>query len=432
MTALHKHLSLNNLLSTTRQAFSKANTENDLTNKNISSVDCLMSGLAVFQLKYPSLLQFDKEARKTNIQHNLRTLFDVKNAPSDTHMRKKLDEIPPQQLRKAFKKIFSLLQRGKALEEYQYLDGHYLLALDGTGQYSSNNVKCDECCEKHHRNGTVEYYHQMLGAVIIHPHNKIVIPLAPEPITKQDGATKNDCERNAAKRLLEDIRREHPHLKLIVTEDALSSNGPHIELIKSLNMSFILGVKPDGNKSLFDWVKLGCETIEETDEKDIIHRYKIFNGAPLNDTYCDLKVNFLEYQEIHPGGKIQTFSWVTDFFLTKDNVKLIMKGGRARWKIENETFNTLKNQGYNFEHNYGHGNKHLCSVFTMLMLLSFLIDQAQELCCALYKAARKVTRVKYALWEKIRARFDDFIWDSWEGFFIAIINPVSGKAYNTT
>ncbi|OGT41733.1 MAG: hypothetical protein A3F13_08785 [Gammaproteobacteria bacterium RIFCSPHIGHO2_12_FULL_40_19] len=96
----------------------------------------------------------------------------------------------------------------------------------------------------------------MLGAVIIHPHNKIVIPLAPEPITKQDGATKNDCERNAAKRLLEDIRREHPHLKLIVTEDALSSNGPHIELIKSLNMSFILGVKPDGNKSLFDWVKL--------------------------------------------------------------------------------------------------------------------------------------------------------------------------------
>lgn len=429
MIAVRKHLSLTNLLSTARQSFVTPSNSSD---KGISYTDCLMSGLAVFQLKYPSLLQFDKESRQANVKHNLQTLFGVTNVPSDTHMRRQLDEISPRQLRKSFKKIFSLLQRGKALEEYQYLNGHYLLALDGTGQYSSSNVNCEECCEKHHRNGTVEYYHQMLGAVIIHPDNKIVIPLAPEPITKQDGATKNDCERNAAKRLLEDIRREHPHLKLIVTEDALSSNGPHIELIKSLNMSFILGVKPDGNKSLFDWVSQGYETHEVVDEKGIIHRFRMFNDAPLNDTYCDLKVNFLDYWEIHPNGKTQHFSWITDFFLTKDNAMKIMRGGRARWKIENETFNTLKNQGYNFEHNYGHGNKHLCSVFTMLMLLSFLIDQAQELCCTLYKAARKAKRVKYALWEKMRARFDEFIWDSWESFFNAIINPISGRSYDTT
>ena len=135
-------------------------------------------------------------------------------------------------------------------------------------------------------------------------------------------------------------------------------------------MSFILGVKPDGNKFLFEWTSQGYTTHETVDEKGIIHRFRIFNSAPLNETQFDTKVNFLWYQEIHPNGKIQTFSWITDFFLTKDNAMKIMRGGRARWKIENETFNTLKNQGYNFEHNYGHGNKHLCSVFTMLMLFS--------------------------------------------------------------
>ena len=70
------------------------------------------------------------------------------------------------------------------------------------------------------------------------------------------------------------------------------------------------------------------------------------------------------------------FSWVTDFTITKDNMFKIMRGGRARWEIANETFNTLKNQGYNFGHNYGLGKKNLSMIFVMLMMLAFLVDQA--------------------------------------------------------
>jgi hypothetical protein len=68
----------------------------------------------------------------------------------------------------------------------------------------------------------------MLGAAIVHPDFKEVIPLAPEFINKQDGQSKNDCERNAAKRFFEKLRKDHPHLPLIITEDGLSSNAPHI------------------------------------------------------------------------------------------------------------------------------------------------------------------------------------------------------------
>jgi hypothetical protein len=84
--------------------------------------------------------------------------------------------------------------------------------------------------------------------------------------------------------------------------------------------------------------------------------------VPLNDTHFDLEVNFLEYWEHAPDGSVQHFSWVTDLPVDDSNRMTLMRGARARWKIENETFNTLKNQGYHFEYNFGHGNQHLSTV----------------------------------------------------------------------
>ena len=115
-------------------------------------------------------------------------------------------------------------------------------------------------------------------------------------------------------------------------------------------------------------------------------------------------MNVLEYWEAGPKED-KFFCWVTDFTITKENAHLIMRGGRARWKIENETFNTLKNQGYNLEHNYGLGDKHLSMTFFSLMMLAFLVDQLQELCCSLYREVRKKMGSKRELWETIRSAF---------------------------
>ena len=103
--------------------------------------------------------------------------------------------------------------------------------------------------------------------------------------------------------------------------------------------------------------------------------------------------------------KTQHCSGVTDFKVSQWNVMRIMWGGRARWKIENETFNTLKNQGYHFEHNYGHGNNHLSVVFMMLMMLAFLVDQTQQLACRLFQAVLQKEGSRKSLWEHMRALF---------------------------
>jgi len=382
-----------------------------------------MSGLAIFGLKFPSLLQFEENKAEPFIRRNLKNLYHVQHAPSDTCLRERLDILSTKHFRKSFKTIFAYLQRGKMLERYKYLGDYYLISIDGTGQYSSKKVCCKNCCEKHHRNGEISYYHQMLGAVIVHPDEKVVIPLAPEPIVKGDGDNKNDCERNASKRLLNDYRREHLHLRGIVIEDALASNYPHLLLLDSLELEYIVGVKEGDHSFLFDWIRRakGQEVMIKKDK--VTHRFRYVNNVPLNDEHFDYKVNVLEYWEEKPNGKRQYFSWVTSFEITDENVFELMRAGRARWKVENETFNTLKNQGYNFEHNYGHGYNNLCSVMTMLMLLAFLIDQVQQLCCKLYQGARRKAGSLYSLFEEVRVLFKFCVWESWTKLYTTIMCP---------
>jgi hypothetical protein len=237
--------------------------------------------------------------------------------------------------------------------------------------------------------------------------------LMPEPIVKQDGTEKNDCERNAAKRLIAKLRQDHPHLKLIVTEDSLSSNAPHIETLQDHALHSILGVKEGDHALLFQQVEAaehaGRVTYYERHDRaaGLVHRFRFVNDVPLNASNADVRVNFIEYWEIG-DDKVQHFSWVTDLRVNKRNVFPLMQGGRARWKIENETFNTLKNQGDHFEHNYGHGTQNLSVVFATMMMVAFLVDQTQQCCCALFQAVWAKLGSKRLLWERMRALFYDY------------------------
>jgi hypothetical protein len=146
------------------------------------------------------------------------------------------------------------------------------------------------------------------------------------------------------------------------------------------------------------------------------------NDVPLNNSNQDTRVNFIDYREENSAtGKTKRFSWVTDFTVTKENVMQIMRGGRARWKIENETFNTLKNQGYNFGHNYGLGKKNLSVVFVLLMMLAFLVDQIQQLCCPLFNAVWKKWKSKRSLWEKVRSKFHEFSIQTMEELYRSLL-----------
>jgi hypothetical protein len=416
-----KHLSADALFGLVRNGFAHI-PDYRLSETDIALADALMAAFAMFSLKAPSLLAFDKE----RVEGNLHTIYGIERVPCDTHMREILDPVSPKWLRPVFKSVFRQLQRGKALEPMTFLDGYYLLALDGTEYFSSKTIHCASCLQRTHRNGSVTYAHQMLGAAIIHPDQRAVIPLMPEPIVNRDGTDKNDCERNAAKRFVAKLRQDHPHLKFIITEDSLSSNAPHIATLHDHDLRYILGVKEGDHGYLFQQVKVaeqaGRVTSYERHERaaGLVHRFRFINDLPLNASQAHVRVNFIEYWEMG-DERVQHFSWVTDLRVSTRNVYALMRGGRARWKIENETFNTLKNQGYHFEHNYGHGEQNLSVVFATIMMLAFLVAQTQQLCCALFRAVWAKLGSKRLLWERMRALFYSYALESmhelWEALW---------------
>ncbi|MGH9754664.1 MAG: hypothetical protein ACREA2_17950 [Blastocatellia bacterium] len=115
------------------------------------------------------------------------------------------------------------------IREYEYRDKHVIVSIDGAEHFSSTKAHCSSCATRRHRSEEISYYHSALAAVTAHPEQKEMIPLDFEPILNQDGAQKNDCERNAAKRLCKALDTRYPDLKIILVEDALYANAPQSE-----------------------------------------------------------------------------------------------------------------------------------------------------------------------------------------------------------
>jgi len=411
----------------------------------------LMSSFAVFALKTPSLLCFDKmmksERRKVK---NLKNLFRLEKVPSDTQLRDVLDLVNYKQYRSVFKKLFAYVQRSKTLELFEFIkienDPHYLAAVDGTGYFRSEKIRCENCLTAEHfdsdGNVTLKLGHNMLGGSIVNPKLNQVIPLCPEAIVRQDGSSKNDSEQVAFKRFIQDFKREHPKLKMIFLLDALYANKSIIKLLRENRYQYLIAVK-NTKGHLFTTLKEGEETGEtfffetkrdhgEKITKTRKRTYRYRNQVKLHQEEESPFVNFVEVKEkttwINKKGESKEvsrqFSFITDIKITRNNVEKLAEGGRARWKVENETFNTLKNRGYNFEHNYGHGDRNLSYNFIMSMFLAFFVDQIQEVSCLTFR--KIISKIpKTYLWRKFESGPEWVELESWEDFYGKILENTS-------
>ena len=390
------------------------------SNSSYELPDVLRSAFAMFSLKSPSLLSFREQTRQE--AKNLQSIYHLKSIPSDTQMRTALDPIDPGLLRAVFEKLFNQLCETGVLKEYEYWKNHLIVSIDGVEHFSSTRVHCDHCTRRTRRNGEVSYHHAGLAAVVVHPDEEEVFPLDFEPILNLDGAKKNDCERNAAKRLCRDLHQRYPDLKPILVEDALYANAPHIRQITSYGWLFVLNVKPDSHESLerqFAGRRATGQVKERrlTDPTGSQHYFAWTNDLSLCDSAIDVQVNYLLYEQTDKLGKVTRWSWITNIPLNARSVEPVMRAGRARWKIENETFNTLKNQGYNFEHNYGHGQINLASVLALLMFLAFTVDQMIQRCWPLFRQIRGGLRTKAKLWDGLRSLFKVHLFPSMDALY---------------
>ena len=376
--------------------------------------DIFMSGLAMFSLKYASLLDFDQQTPMERA--NMQSIYGIEKVSSDTRLRCVLDKQSPDPIREDFARSFKDLERTGLLAEYEYnigQDKYLIFSNDGVQHFSSKKINCTCCLRKKHRNGSTTYHHNMLCSALVKPDKSEVFIVDCEPIVKQDGHTKNDCELNAAKRLISHLEQQYSgyqeRYNFVIVEDALYANVPHLRQVQGMKCSFITNVKPGSHKTLFAHFK-GRGQRNQTNKdsfkvNQITHRFEWINNVPLNNSDGDFRVNFLHYEQTDKNGKKTTFSWVTNIKLRPNRVWSVMQAARARWKIENETFNTLKNLGYHFEHNYGHGQDHLSTTLAFLMLLAFNVDQFVQACSKEFQELTKKFRTRIRIWDMIRAVF---------------------------
>jgi len=388
-------------------------------NSSNSIVDVMLSGLACMYYQSPSLLEFQRTMESREQRNNLRSMFTVQNLPSDQGMRNIIDQVDSETaFRPIFKELFSKLQRGKHLEQYQTLPGKYLLNVDGTQYYSSDKVSCKHCLVRGTKNNQYNC-HQVLQGAIVKAGLRQVIPVTPEEIRAQDGEEKEDCETNAFKRFLSKFRKDHDKLGIIINADALYATTPVITTIHDHKANYIFKIEAKNHKTLIKNVtfadKLKIETVSLRKNKLII---QWVNDVELFST-TKVRTNYMEAWELVPQkdgtNKSQYYGkWITDLEIRSDNAQTLIDAARARWKIENECFNSLKNHGYNIEHNYGHGSNHLCYNFYNFTLLAFTMHQIHQLTDKLFQEMRARFSRLGALWERIRNAVEFLFFSSME------------------
>lgn len=400
-------------------------------NATYSVSDILMCGFALFSVKDSSLLKFTKELRSR--KSNMKNIFHIDNAPSDTTVRTILDKVPTSKLKPLFKPYLEELDYQGIIQKHEVLDGYSYIPIDGAQYFTSKKVHCENCLTKVIK-GETHYHHNALAAVIVNPRYSEVFPVSLEEIVKQDGKKKNDSELAAFKRLVPQIRQNLPSQRICIGGDALYANGPTVQFLQrpEIDMSFIFSVKPGSQGYLFLQVerleKEGKLTIYSTEANGKKYITKYANGLMLNGKYNDILVNFIQHEEHDlKTGKMKLFSFITDIEITLKNYKKVVQIGRSRWKIENETFNTLKNNGYEFEHNFGHGKENLSANFSVLMFLAFLFDQIQQSVNQKFLAARRKAGSTKALWEKIRQIFDLAVVESMQMIYKIIAKEIKMK-----
>lgn len=302
-----------------------------------------------------------------------------------------------------------------------------MIALDGTEYFCSYKLGCPHCQTRKRSNGKTEFYHSMLAATIVAPGHNMVVPLTPEFIARQDGAEKQDCERVAAKRWLAAHAKRMKQLRPVYLGDDLFACQPICEAVLSSGADFLFTAKPDSHKTLYDFMNGATRDevsiVRKEGAKKLTYRYRWFSGAPLRDGKDALNVNWIGVTITDAKGKV-TYdgAFVTSLAVSRENVAEVAACARARWKIENESFNILKNNGYHLEHNFGHGKQNLAMLFAAMNLLAFAIHTVCDCLEDLWVKARDAKRARKRFFEHIRTITAYLVFPDWQTLMITLIN----------
>lgn len=395
-------------------------------NTQFEMADIGLSAFAVFFTQCPSFLCFQQNMEMAQGRNNARSLFQVGRIPSDNHIRHTLDPVEPRHLFSLFDDLHQAFDQEGLLQAMRAVHDTRLIALDATWYFSSQskNIHCSNCSCLQHTDGTTTHFHSAITPVIVSPSHGQVVPLRPEFIVPQDGQVKQDCEINAAKRWLAAHAQRYASGNDTLLGDDLYAHQPFCRQVLLHGFHFLFTCKPASHGHLNSWIQ-GLEEgkglhrlklrVKGKSNRWEHHQYRWANGVPLTDSDDALKVNWCELTITDADGAVlYRNSFITDWQITEANVAGLVAGGRARWKIENENNNVLKNRGYHLEHNFGHGKKHLASLLMTMNLLAFGLHTLLELTDESYRLIRSRVGARRKFFQHLEALTTYLYFQTWE------------------
>lgn len=269
------------------------------------------------------------------------------------------------------------LIRTKALEQFRLFSRYYLIAIDGTGFLSFRKPHCPRCVTMKLQGAQVLYQHPVVEAKLI-CHNGLAISVGTEFIENTEGSHKQDCELKAFYRLVPRLRKSFPRLPICLLLDGLYFNDKVFSLLQEHRLQHIVTFKEGSAPELFReyeaLLSLAPEQALQRHRRTTLCRYRWMNDLP----HRRHKLSVFECEQRTENGNVTRFVWATSFTVSHLNVlHLSHKGGRCRWKIENEGFNRQKNGGFGLGHPYSE-NWTAARNFYLLMQLADLLSQLIE------------------------------------------------------
>ncbi|HTO62629.1 MAG TPA: ISNCY family transposase [Bradyrhizobium sp.] len=384
-----------------------------------------LSAFAMFFIQSASFLSFQRTLERGQGRSNCQTLFGIEKIPSDNYIRDMLDSADPALLAPCFERTEQLLLEPAMREAFARLGGRTLIALDGTEYFCSQKIACPHCQTRKRSNGKIESYHSMLAATVVAPGHSKAVPLSPEFIVRQDGAEKQDCERNAIKRWLDKHGARLKPLRPVYLADDLFACQSVVERFRANGDDFIFTCKETSHRALYDFID-GAE-LEHHEVKvrkgktRETNRYRFIEKVPLRDGKDAALVNWIGFEISNAKGAVTyRTAFVTSLPVNIANVAEIASCGRARWKIENESFNVLKNHGYELEHNFGHGENYLAMTLATLNMLAFAWHTVLDLIEPPWRKAREAAEKRTSFFAYLGTLTSFAVFPAWSDLLQAL------------
>ena len=287
-----------------------------------------------------------------------------------------LKGVDPREIRGLCTFVIRSLLRKRCLEDFRLRRLYYPVAVDGTGALVFRDKHCDHCLRKT-SNGQTIHYHPVVEAKLVLA-NGLALSVGTEfPENEHPDVKKQDCELKAFYRLTKTLKKDFPQSRLCLLLDGLFACNPVVKLCERNRWAYIITLKEGSLPAVFQdyeaLLMLTPENVRVVESDGCRRTYRWINDVDFGDRTTNA---FECLEETAEGNK--HFVWLTGFRIDAKNVEeLSEQGGRQRWTIENEGFNTQKNGGYGLEHTFSENNLALKN-FYLLMQIGHIFNQLME------------------------------------------------------